>query len=137
MLAFKARSSNGIIRHCVGAIDGFLCKINCPAMNDCDNNPVSCFSGHYFCHGINVQAVCDARCRFIFFAVCAPGSCANQVAIERTNLLEGLERLPVGVFLVGDAAYTLQDRVLVPFTGSQRDQKHKDALNLFLSQLRI
>jgi hypothetical protein len=72
-----------------------------------------------------------------FFAVCAPGSCADQVAIERTNLLEVLERLLVGVFLVGDAAYTLQDRVLVPFTGSQRDQKHKDALNLFLSQLRI
>ena len=59
------------------------------------------------------------------------------MAIERTNLLDVLEGLPPGVFLVGDAAYTLQDRVLVPFTGSQRDQKHKDAFNFFLSQLRI
>ena len=106
-------------------------------MSDCDNNPASYFSGHYYCHGINVQAECDACCRFIFFAVCAPGSSADQVAIERTNLLEVLEGLPPGVFLVGDAAYTLQDRVLVPFTGSQRDQKHKDAFNFFLSQLRI
>ena len=59
------------------------------------------------------------------------------MAIERTNLLDVLEGLPPGVFLVGDAAYTLHDRVLVPFTGSQRDQKHKDAFNFFLSQLRI
>ena len=35
--------------------------------------------------------------------------------IERTMLLEVLKRLPVGVFLVGDAAYTLQDRVLRSF----------------------
>jgi hypothetical protein len=39
---------------------------------------------------------------------------------------------------VGDAAsYTLNDVILVPFVGSQRDDPTQDAFNFFLSQLRI
>ncbi len=41
------------------------------------------------------------------------------------------------MYLVGDAAYKLSDVMLVPFTGSQRDDLGKDAFNFFLSQVRI
>ncbi len=44
-----------IIRHCVGAIDGFLCKINCPTVSDCDKNRF-----HIFQVNISVMA---ATCR--------------------------------------------------------------------------
>jgi hypothetical protein len=64
--AFSARSSNKILRGCIGALDGFLAKINCPSMEDCENNQDAYFSGHYQTHGINVQAVCDHKSRFIF-----------------------------------------------------------------------
>ena len=133
--SFKKKSSNGIHPGCIGAIDGFLAKIKCPTMKECNMNPKSYYSGHYSTHGLNVQAVCDVRCRFIFFAVAAPGSTANQTAFEKTALEQFIQSLPAGIYIVGDAAYTLTDQVLVPFTGSQQDDPDKDAFNFFLSQL--
>ena len=45
--------------------------------------------------------------------------------------------LPMGMYVVGDAAYQICDVMLVPFTGSQCKDQGKDAFNFFLSQLRI
>jgi hypothetical protein len=134
---FKAKSSHGIMRGCVGAIDGLLATIKCPSMADSEGNPRSYYSGHYNEHGLNVQAVCDARCRFIFFSVAAPGKTPDQLAFERTSLFQVVQKLPLGLYIVADAAYTLTDQILVPYTGSQRENPEKDAYNFFLSQLRI
>ena len=130
-------SSNNVISGCVGAIDGLLFVIKCPSMKDSNNNPSSYYSGHYCCHGLNIQAICDASCRFIFFAVAAPGKSSDQAAIERTALPTSLDGLPLGSYVVGDAAYTLPDKCITPFTGSQWLNPTKDAYNYFLSQLRI
>ena len=71
------------MRGFVGAsIDGFLATINRPTIFESSNNPGSFFSGHYMTYGINVQAVCDADSRFIYFGVIAPGKCGDQVAFE-------------------------------------------------------
>ena len=48
-----------------------------------------------------------------------------------------LDDLPLGAYIVGDGAYTLTDKCLTPFTGSQRSDSTKDAYNFFLSQVRI
>jgi hypothetical protein len=135
--AFAKRSTDNIIRGCVGALDGFLAQINCPSMEASENNQAAYYSGHYSCHGLNVQAVCDHRSRFIFFATVAPGKSADQTAFERTSLYQLVANLPPGYYLAADAAYTLTEKCLVPFTGSQREDKNKDAFNFFLSQLRI
>jgi len=137
MDAFADRSSNRILRGCIGALDGFLAKINCPSLEECEHNQDAYFSGHYQTHGINVQAVCDHKSRFIFFAVAAPGKTADQVAFERTSLPAVLAKLPAGVYIAVDAAYTLTETCMCPFTGSQRKDKNKDAFNFYLSQLRI
>ena len=79
-------SSNNVISGCVGAIDGLLVVIKCPSMKDSNNNPSSYYSGQYCCHALNIQAICDASCQFIFFAVAAPGKSSDQAAIERTSL---------------------------------------------------
>jgi hypothetical protein len=41
------------------------------------------------------------------------------------------------LFIAADAAYIVTEHVLIPFVGSQRQDRTKDAFNFFLSQLRI
>ena len=52
-------------------------------------------------------------------------------------LPKALDGLPLGAYIVGDAAYTLTDKCLTPFTGSQRSDPTKDAYSFFSSQVRI
>ena len=54
----------------LGAIDGWLCTIECP--RDVPN-PGDYFSGHYQRHGINVQAMCDTNLRITYLSVAGPG----------------------------------------------------------------
>jgi hypothetical protein len=71
----------------------------------------------------------------VFFGVIAPGTVSDQVAHEDTGLSNLIESLPPGLFIIAEAAYTLTEHVLVPFTGSNHLHKEKDAFNCFLSQL--
>ena len=48
-----------------------------------------------------------------------------------------IENLPLGLYFLGDAAYTLKETLLIPFTGNQRDNPNHDAFNFYLSQLCI
>ena len=83
-------------------------------MKDSSNNPSSYYSGHHYCHGLNVQAICDASCCFTLFAVAAPGKSSDQAAIEHTALPMALDDLHLGAYIVGDVAYTLTDKCLTP-----------------------
>ena len=89
-------------------------------------------------YGLNVQAVCDSNCCFLYFGVVAPGKCPGQKAFERTKLFQIVSNLHQGQYIVSeDAAYTLTDQVLCPFVGSQwhqRESTNKDAYDYFLSQ---
>ena len=58
-------------------------------------------------------------------------------AASPTALPASLDGLPLGSYVVGDAAYTLSDKCITPFTGSQRLNPTKDAYNYFLSQVWI
>ena len=80
---------------------------------------------------MNVQAICVASYCFTFFAVAAPGKSSGQAAIEHTVLPMVLDDLPLGAYIVGDAAYTFTDKCLTPFTGSQRSDSTKDAYGFF------
>jgi hypothetical protein len=48
-----------------------------------------------------------------------------------------MRALPLGTYIIGDAAYSVGKKMLVPFTGSQRTNPSNDAHNFYLSQLRI
>ena len=134
---FSEVSTARLVRGCVGCIDGFLAIIKRPTMKDCSGQPTSYFSGHYGVHGLTVQAVCDAKCRFQFFGIVAPGKCGDQVAFERTPLFQYAQQLPDSFYIIGDAAYSVGEKMLTPFTGGHRGDPSKDAYNFFLSQLRI
>ena len=72
-----------------------------------------------------------------FCAVAAPGKSSDQATIECTALPASMDGLPLGPYVVGDAAYTLSDKCITPFTGSQRLNPTKEAYNNFLCQVWI
>jgi hypothetical protein len=135
---FENISSFGLFKNTVGAMDGFFTPMIQPRVADCNNNPMAYMSGHYGQFGLNCQAVCDARERFLFFGVVAPGKTNDNIAFEYcTALKEKINELPYGLFMVGDAAYTPCERLLIPLVGAQRLDPVNDAYNFYLSQVRI
>ena len=134
---FAAKSSNSVMMGCVGALDGYLQKINAPWFSEVANQRAY-FSGHYESFGLNCQAVCDIRLKFLFFGVIAPGQSNDNAAfLFCTELIDAIKLLPPGMYIVGDAAYSLEEGLLVPFVGSQRLNPNNDAFNFHLSQMRI
>ena len=78
---FKSNSHQGIIKNCVGAINGYLLANETPpkcyAKNVC-----SYFSGHYQKNGINIQASCDTDCCFTFVGIGSPGMTKDCYGIK-------------------------------------------------------
>jgi DDE superfamily endonuclease len=130
---FQAKSSNEVFTHCVGALDGMLVKIFQPRGVP---NPRSFFSGHYCCMGVNIQAVCDSRLRFIYFATAAPGGTPDISAYRNVSLFDLIAALPAGFHVVADAAYILSEQTVIPYTGADRHGVN-DIVNFYISQLRI
>ena len=83
---FLEKSEHQLSCGCIGALDGYLQPIAKPRKNDCDGFPQAYWSEHYMSNGLNVQAVCDSNCYFLYFGVVAPGKCPDQKAFERTKL---------------------------------------------------
>lgn len=134
---FASRASEPIMAGCVGAIDGYFQTTNSPYRREV-GNVLAYYSGHYEDYGVNCQAACDATLRFLYFGVVAPGRTNDNAAFPLCKgLLEAIANLPPGVFFVGDAAYTLEEHLLVPFTGAEKLDANKDAFNFYLSQMRI
>jgi DDE superfamily endonuclease len=84
---------------------------------------------------LNIEAVCIVNMHFIFFSVPVPEKSSDQAALEKTSLHSILYQLPLGLYLIGDAAYTVSDQMLVPFTESKCQNPNEDAYNYFLSQM--
>lgn len=59
------------------------------------------------------------------------------MTFNKTNLSTIVDLLPVGYYLIGDAAYVCGEHLLTPFSGDLRNDPTKDVCNFHLSQLRI
>jgi hypothetical protein len=130
-----------------GALDGLFVKIIQPGSVAC---PRDYFSGHYQAMGINVQAMCDSKSRFIYVAIGGPGMLYQRIfhhhsfkllansLLANFSLVTGctsdlrayqhitaptlVENLLLGLFiLVADAAYMVSEQLLGPYHGEQRD----------------
>jgi DDE superfamily endonuclease len=133
---FKEISSYGVIDGCVACLDGLLLPIQTPRASE-TGHVKSYFSGHYQMYGVNVQAACDAHCRFVYAAVAAPGGTNDVVAFRKTSLSQKLDKLPMGKYGIADNAFVCTDHLLTPFPGTQRHEPGNDTYNFFLSQVRI
>eukprot|EP00644_Phytophthora_capsici_P019534 jgi/Phyca11/133642/e_gw1.610.1.1 len=95
------------------------------------------YSGHYLTYGINVQALCDASCKFTGYCFNSPGKVADSVAFTKWKLSASVEKLPFGYYIIGDNAYMLSAHLLVPFTKPEIKTVDHSAYNFYISQLRI
>lgn len=129
-----SRFTAGIMHGCIGAIDGIAIKIVRPTEVP---NPARyyCRKGFY---ALNVQAICDSDCRFLWVAARNPGSTHDSVAYEGTNLAMriGDNIGSEGWWINGDEAYSSCPNIVTPFPG-QRIEKIKDDFNFWLSNSRI
>jgi hypothetical protein len=57
---FESKSTNQVLRGCVGVMDGLLVRIKCPSVKESNDNPRAYHSGHYNADGLNVQAICNS-----------------------------------------------------------------------------
>ena len=126
-------SAGGLFHGVIGAIDGWLCPHSRPRNQ---NNQLDYFSGHYMRYGSNVQAVCDSRLRFIYVTFAAPGKTNDLLAFRRCNTLRHWiddlhTRFDARYYLIGDIAYMLHDSLLIPYSGSSRENASKDAFNFY------
>jgi hypothetical protein len=133
---FECLSSHGIINGCIGAEDGWLCRIHVPSANEV-TRVKSYFSGHYQCYGLNIQAICDAHCWFTSLSVICPGGTSDSKSFYALNIYNTISQLPACFFVVGDNAYTLSSTLLIPYSGATKLNPSRDAFNFFLSQLCI
>jgi len=131
---FKSKSSFGVMKGCVGCVDGLLARITQPTGAD---NPRDHFSGHCQCFGLNAQAMCDERLRFRFFAAAGVGKAHDSAAFDGLSIKDWVLSLPAGCFILGDAACVLGEHLLIPHTGRSRNDDGDDIFNFCLSQLRI
>lgn len=142
---FRAASAVGF-NNCAGCIDGILIWIHKPQKKDLD---VVEFGGRkFFCgrkkkFGLNMQATCDARRRFLDVEIKHPGATSDYLAFVLSSLHEkmtstndnGEPFLRPGLSLYGDNAYVNQLFMSTPFKGASDGPK--DAYNFYHSQVRI
>ena len=136
---FKVKSSVdfGV---CAGAIDGILIWINRPTREEAakvgvDQQKFFCGRKHKF--GLNCQAVCDVRGRFLDMSITYGAAASDVLAFENSELYKLLEKglLATDLVLFGDNAYLNSTFMATPFPNTSGGPK--DNYNFYHSQLRI
>lgn len=121
-------------QYVVGAVDGVQIKIQAPSKLE------SAKTKKFFCrkqfYSLNVQAICDARTRYLAVSIVCPGSAHDSVAYANSDFPAKVAELPGIYHIVADAAYPCSDRVLCPFPG-RRLEVYEDSFNYHQSQVRM
>ena len=133
---FENVSYQGVFKNCVGAVDGYLLSIATPRKSDA-KNVRSYFSGHYQRYGLNVQACCDADCRFTFLGIGGPGVTNDRQGVKESGLYAKIQQLPLGFVCVADCAYMPTEQMVPIFGKDLALKRDNDNFNFYLSQLRI
>jgi DDE superfamily endonuclease len=136
-----AWSIKSTAEHCyhglVLALDGLLSTRTKPRIDEC-TNPGDYYNGHKKTFAINIQAAVDASLRFRYVCVAGPGKINDGRAFTRCNLLvQWIDNLPEKYFICADNAYTLSNKLLIPFRGNQANPIFHSSYHFYLSQLRI
>lgn len=144
---FRLKSSIGFW-NCVGAIDGILIWTHKPTVMELlllGFGAKKFFCGRKKKFGVNMQAICDAKRRFVDYEIKHPGATANYLAFTTSSIFGKIHRgssvhagqpfIKPGLCLYGDNAYVNAAFMSVPFKGVTGGPK--DAYNFYQSSLRI
>ena len=73
----------------------------------------------------------------MYFGVVAPGKWNDNATYPLCVVLkQAIESLPLGLYFVGDAAYSNHENLLVPFIGAHQLNLDNDAFDFHFSQIR-
>jgi hypothetical protein len=140
---FKAKSDANF-DGCAGCIDGLLVWMHKPTKKECEATGVGQIK--YLCgrkskYGLNLQAICDHKRRFLDVSILFGGSTSDLLAFEASPIRETLAEegfLAPGLCMFGDNAYVNQFFMATPYPNVRMSTNHeKDAYNFYHSQLRI
>jgi len=123
---FDSLRAQAAMKGCVACLDGYLLQIKVPSSSE-TGNVKAYFSGHYQTYGINVQAACDHKVRFVYAAFAVPGGANDITAFKHTQLSQMIQMLPLKRFVVGDNAYVCSETLLTTFSGVEKDDPSKYA----------
>ena len=138
---FKKKSWVGF-DNCVGCIDGMLVWIDKPtkkSLLQTKVGPKIFFCGRKKKFGLNLQAICDNKRRFIDVNVGHTGATSDYLAYSTSDICKKIEGgndfIKPGYLLYGDSAYMNMKHMTVPFKNVKDGPR--DAFNFYHSQVRI
>jgi hypothetical protein len=129
--------SNGVLRGFVGALDVIVIKIAKPS-KDCVADPMSYYNRKGF-FALNIQDICDADCRFLWFSAATVDSTHDSTAFSCNRLAKKLCddcAMDARWSVAADEAYGVSASIVPPYSGSNLSPA-KDAFNFYLSSCRI
>ena len=133
---FSSTSTNHVMTECVAVLDGYHMAITTTPKKEV-HNVKSYFSGHYQTYSINIQAVCDHNCHFLFIGVSGPRIMGDREAVKESGLSELVEKLPGSLYCIGDCTYTPTEH-FIPIYGADNATKMRyNNYNFYASRLRI
>lgn len=135
---FRKRCHQDIMGGSVTAIDGFLQRCN-KRTNKEVKNILSYYSGYYESYGILCQAVVKRNLQLIYFGGISPGYTNDIVPYVMSKMLKvTVDKLQLGLYVVGDAGYPLSEKLFTPYVGIQRQSNpyHDSYLITFVDSCR-
>ena len=135
---FTSISTNCALQDCVAMLnlDGYHLQTITPSKKEV-HNVQSYFSGHYQTYGVNIHAVCDHNCCFLFIRVAGPGIMGDCQAIHECGLSKLVESTCGVLYCIGDCAYTPTKKLLPIYRSEQSAKERYDNFNFYASQLCI
>ena len=135
-----SEASNGVINGCIGALDGWVVKIQKPSLKDGIRNPQSFYSrkGYY---ALNVQAIVDKKKRILFQSIRSRGAEHDSTAFKNSSLHKWLmlnwrALARKGFHFIGDSAYSIKSFLITPYDNAMHGTA-EDNFNFFHSSSRI
>ena len=133
---FTCISTNWALCECIAVLDGYHVQTTTPSKKEVCNVR-SYFSGHYQTYGVNIQAMCNHDCHFLFIDVADPSVMGDCQAFHECRLSELVESTRGILYCIRDHAYTPTEKLIPIYRSEQAAKERYDNFNFYASQLRI
>ena len=128
----ESTSNHPALYGCVGALDGYAVRIRRPSLHEVAN-PLDYVNRKGF-FSLNMQAICDAKCRFLFISIETPGSTHDASAFALSSFCErwSAQCGSKAWYIAADAAYPISENIVTPWQGRNLDP-FEDSFNFHFS----
>ena len=136
-----SKRSNGVLKGAIGALDGWLVRIQRPSYYfDKITNPVAFFSRKGF-YALNVQCIVDHNKKILWASYKHKGGSHDSTAFRNGKLYEVLKEKAQYLsdkeyFILGDSAYAIESFLIPPYPLAKPNTP-EDNFNFYHSSARI